>query len=258
MSVSFPMDAVFGWLLASVRLLALFTTGPFFGHSSVSARIRVALAMVVAWTLSPVLSFDFDPSRAGAIELGGAIGAEVVVGLAMGFLAKLIFTSFGLLGEFISIQGGLGAARVLDPASGASSVAMAAAFQAFAMLVFLAIDGHQALLLAAAESFQLLPLGAGAPSGDAFMAIGSAGSVIFATAARLALPVTVAMMVSNAGLGLLGRAIPQLNLMTLQLPAHVAMLLLLVAFGARELTEHMASILMPWMENLSPVLAGGR
>ena len=99
---------------------------------------------------------------------------------------------------------------------------------------------------------------ANARRNDAFMAIGSAGSVIFATAARLALPVTVAMMVSNAGLGLLGRAIPQLNLMTLQLPAHVALLPLLVAFGARELVDHMAAILLPWMENLSPVMAGGR
>jgi flagellar biosynthetic protein FliR len=134
---------------------------------------------------------------------------------------------------------------------------MAAAFQAFAMLTFLAIDGHQALLLAAGESFQLLPLGAGAPSGDAFLAIANAGSVIFATAARLALPVTVAMLVANAGLGLVGRAIPQLNLMTIQLPAHVAMLLLLVAFGARELTDSMASILVPWMESLSPMVAGG-
>jgi flagellar biosynthetic protein FliR len=193
----------------------------------------------------------------GALELAGLVLGEALIGVAMGFAARVIFAAFSLLGEFISLQGGLGAARVLDPTSGASSVVLAAAFQSFSLLTFLAIDGHHALLLSAAESFQQLPLGGGGPSLGVLAAIGQTGSMVYALALRLALPVTVAMLVTNAALGLLGRAIPQLNLMTLQLPAHVAFLLLLVALGARGMLDLMAESLLPWLSGLA-VTVGGR
>jgi flagellar biosynthetic protein FliR len=179
-----------------------------------------------------------------------------VIGLAIGFAAQLVFHAFGLLGEFLSTQGGIGAARMLDPTSGTSSVALAVALQDVALLTYLAIGGHHALLRGAAESFARLPVGAGGPPVGAFLAIAGMGSMLYATAARLALPVTVALLVTNAGLGLLGRAIPQLNLMTLQLPAHVAGLLLLLALGATALVDEAAALLGPWTGHVVDVVTG--
>ena len=58
------------------------------------------------------------------------------------------------------------------------------------------------------------------------------GGVLFEVAVRIAAPVTAAMLLANIAVGILGRTIPQLNLMALQLPAHVGVTLLLMGVGA--------------------------
>ena len=241
--------------IASLRLLALFTTAPVFGHGAVAVRIRTAFALVVAWSLAPALAIE---PAAGALGWAGLVLGELLVGLTLGFAVRLVFAAFDLFGEFVSIQGGLGAASVVDPSSGASSLALASAFQAFMLLVFVAIDGHHDVLRAAALSYEVLPVGAGGPASLAFLDVVRLASGIFEIAVRLAAPVTVAMMLSNVAMGILGRAIPQLNLMMLQLPAHVVMTLGLLMLGAGSLIRASEQWITIWPTQVVNALVAGR
>jgi len=78
---------------------------------------------------------------------------------------------------------------------------------------------------------------------QALESVARLGATIFQIAVHLALPITAAMVVSNVAVGILGRAIPQLNLMALQLPAHVATTLLILGLGAAPLTDVIARTL---------------
>jgi flagellar biosynthetic protein FliR len=253
-SAEIAVDALLGWLLASTRMLALFAAAPLFGNLSIPPRVRLGLALAVALAIAP------EPApgaiRGDVLHFAGLAAGEALIGLAIGFAAQLVFHAFGLLGDFLSTQGGIGAARMFDPTSGVSSVALAVVLQDVALLTYLGIGGHHALLRGAADSFARLPVGGSGPPVGAFLAIAGMGSTLYATAARLALPVTVALLVTNAALGLLGRAIPQLNLMTLQLPAHVAGLLLLLALGATPLVDEAAELLEAWTDHVLGVVTG--
>lgn len=251
-----PPEGV-AWGLAAVRVLALFLVAPVFGHLSVPVRVRVGLALGVTVALLPVLPELPAGPAAGPWGLAGAVLGEVLSGVTLGFAVQLIFAAFGLLGEFVSIQGGLGAARVLDPTSGASSVALASLFQVFALLGYLAIGGHHDLLRALADSLHSIPLGGGGPERGAFAAVVGLGGSIFSVAARLAAPVTVAVFVANLALGILGRIMPQLNLMTVQLPAHIAFLLILLLLGATRMSAALAGILDGWTATALGAVAGG-
>ena len=242
-------------LVASLRILALFTAAPLFGHSAVPVRVRVAFAVVVSAAVAPSVEL---PLGSGSVAWGGLVLQESLIGLALGFSMRLIFAAFDLLGEFVSIQGGLGAATVVDPASGASSLALATTLQTFMLLVFLAMDGHHDVVRAAAHSYAVLPPGGGLPAAGAFLGIAKLGGEIFAMAARLAAPFTVAMLVSNIAVGIMGRAIPQLNLMMLQLPAHVAMTLGLLLLGAGTLVDAARGDLAAWPERSLGLLVSGR
>ena len=245
MTGSPPLDEALAWSVASVRLVIFFLVAPVFGYSALPSRVRVAFAMAVTLALAPVVPM---PETGGLLSLGGVVAGEVLLGLALGFAARLLFAAFDLLGEFVSIQGGLGAAQVVDPASGSSSVALASTFGVFTLLIFLAIDGHHALLRAVAESYARVPVGAGGPSESAFLAVAGLGASIFELAVRLAAPFTIAMFVSNVAVGILGRVIPQLNLMMLQLPAHVALTLALLALGAGVIVRASSDELLRWPE----------
>ena len=158
------------------------------------------------------------------------------------------------LGEFVAIQGGLGAARSLDPTSGASSVAIGTAFNTFAMLIFLIIGGHHQLIRGAVASFESLPIGGELPDESLYREIAALGSVIWELAFRLAAPISVAIFVQNMATGVLARAMPQLNLLLVNLPLHVGTMLFLVGFGATEFVHAFKDVLETWPSRVFAIL----
>ncbi len=243
-----------GTLLASVRVIAMFQIVPVFSHSGVPIRARTALALVITWLVGPTVPTDIFASP--ALGLAAFVLQEAAIGLLMGFAATLLFAAFDLLGEFISIQGGLGAASVVDPASGASSLALATTLRTFALLAFVALDGHLELLRALALSYDHLPVGEGGPEAAAFRAVVGLASSMFEIGFRLAAPIAVTMLITNLGVGILGRVIPQLNLMMLQLPAQVALSLGLVMLGAGHLIDATREWAEPWPEMVLRAVIG--
>lgn len=242
MSAALPLEhvAVFG--LASVRLIAFFAAVPFFGHRLVPFRIRLSLALLIAWWGAPLWAAALPQAEIGPLAF--AVVREFSIGFAIGFSLSLVFTGIALMAEYVSIQGGFGAAAVLDPTSGAQSVVMTILVQAIAMLVFLTIDGHHIALRAIHESFARLPIGGSGPDATVFGSIAALGASIFDVALRIGAPITAVMLVSNAVVGALGRAIPQLNLMSVQLPAQIALLLIVLGVGAASWTETVAEVLL--------------
>jgi flagellar biosynthetic protein FliR len=252
-----PLDQAAAFALAMVRLLALFLVAPVFSHSVVPMRVRAALAFATTWATADLWSGAELP----LLEVGPALAAvahEALVGATLGFATGLVFSGIALLGEFASIQGGLGAATVLDPTSGASSVVLTSLTQVFAIVVFLALDGHHVVLHALLLSFEGLPLGGSGATLDpeVFSAVASLGALIFEVAVRLAAPITAVMLLSNVAVGMLGRAIPQLNLMALQLPAHIGLTLLILGLAAGPFTDAMAETLSRLTERAIGVTFG--
>lgn len=238
------------WWLVSVRVAALLFAAPIFGERTVPARVRVALAVTTAVAIAPALPVESLPLDASVWTVGVAVLGEALVGLALGFAARLVFAGIGLAGQVVSIQSGLGAAAVLDPTTGERSLAMATLFQTAAALVYLAIDGHHHLLRALALSLGPFPVGGGGPSPADLAALASLGTGMFEIAVRVAAPITVAMLVTNVALGILGRAMVQMNLMMVQLPAQILIALVLLFLGAGPMTDALAHLLGGWSERV--------
>ena len=241
--------------LATVRTIGLLMTGPLFGHASVPIRVRAGIGLVIAIVIAPVVP------TAQALETSvpamiTAVAAEALVGVTMGFALQLIFMTFAPLGELISTQGGLGSANVLDSASGSSTVVLGVLLQSFAIVVFLAIGGHHEVLRGLAASFERIPVGTASLSRDFLASAANLGGALFEVTARLAAPVTTVMLVANVGIGILGRAIPQLNLMALQLPANVAVILLILGLAAGPFSDVVANTLTGFTDRAFGMLLG--
>ena len=257
MTLELPFALMWTLPLASVRVLAMMIAAPIFGHAAVPVRVRVAFGVVLAAFLSPVVAPDVDLADPSPLIAAGWVAQEALIGVTVGFGLRLIFEVFAPVGELISLQGGLGAANVLDPSSGASSVVLGVLLQVFSLVVFLAVDGHHALLRGLALSFERLPIGGAMMPTEAFSMISGLGATLYDVAARLAAPLTVVMLVTNVGVGILGRSIPQLNLMALQLPAHIAITLLILGLIANPLGEAIAGILTGFTDDVLFQLLGG-
>jgi flagellar biosynthetic protein FliR len=127
---------------------------------------------------------------------------------------------------------GLSLAQMIDPQWGSSSSALGAIFELIAVLVFFSLNGHRLLIEALNTSYALFPL-AGEKLAASRMIVGSAGQ-IFSIALRVSAPVVIGLLLSDAVLGIMSRAIPQMNVFFVAMPLQFAfgMLLLLLSLPA--------------------------
>lgn len=243
-------------LAGTVRLLSLFLVAPMFGHRAIPARLRMAFALAVAGSLGGLTGAASIPDADTSHGLTRVILGEALLGFSLGFATRLVFAGFSLMGEIISVQGGLGAANVLDPASGASTPAMASLTNLFAILALTSLGGDHALLQSVVASLERIPVGSVALDRSFLSGIAGLGFVVFEVAVKLAMPVTCALMLANLSVGILGRTIPQLNLMTVQLPALLGLTFLLLTLGGEAFVEALSRTIEAWIGRVAGLMLG--
>ena len=206
------------FLLPLARVLAMVATAPVLNHQSIPVSVKIGLSAIIAALIAPTLPPLPDSillSWNGVLVLMQQIG----VGVAFGFTLRLIFAGIEFGGDMIGMQMGLSFATMMNPQSGMANPVTGSFLSIVASLVFLGIDGHLAMIAAISESFHAFPIGV--PSGgSALMArdLATMGGQVFSIAMHLSLPVVAALMICNLALGVMMRAAPQLNLMSIGFP----------------------------------------
>lgn len=194
-----------------IRILAMLATAPVFDNRTVQRKTRVALAALIAIMMMPLLPAPPVLSSAQAIPV---LLQQILVGVAMGFSMRLVFAAFEMAGDLLGLQMGLAFAQFIDPARGSQTPLIGSFLGVLASLVFLVIDGHLLVIAAVVQSFELIPVSANLTVVNS-QNIAQAGSIMFMLALQISLPVLAAVLISNIVLGILARAAPQLNVMSI-------------------------------------------
>ena len=208
-------------LLVLARIAGLVLAAPVFGHLLVPVRVRAGLAVLMAVALAAALARAPSDAPATLPGLVGALAVESALGAVLGLVAQFIFAGVQLGGQIAGLQMGFGIVNLIDPQSHAQVTIVAQWQQLLALLVFLVLDVHHLLLRALLESFRTAPPGALAMSAVGLPAAVGLASGIFVIGARIAAPVMIALLLSNATLGLLARTVPQLNVFVVGFPLNV-------------------------------------
>lgn len=219
--ISFTDAQLNAWLINFIwpltRILGLLMVTPVFGHRAVPARVKVGLGVFIALIVSPALPPMPD------VGLGTWYGLLVLVqqfliGVAIGFVMRVVFTAVEAAGEIVGLQMGLGFAAFFDPQSAGQTMVLARFFNILAVLVFLAVNGHLLVLGILVESFQTLPIAAQPVSAAGFRNVAAFGSTIFVVGLQLSLPLIAILLMTNLALGILTRSAPQLNIFAIGFP----------------------------------------
>jgi flagellar biosynthetic protein FliR len=209
------------WLAAFIfpmaRILALVASAPIIGNKQVPARIKVGFAMLITFLLAPTLNIPTDIQASSGQGLFILL-QQILVGLAMGFTMRLVFTAIELAGDIMGMQMGLGFASFYDPVNAAQTQVLAQFLGIVAALAFLSMNGHLYMLEALAESFHAFPISTQVPSAKAMHTLALWGGSIFSQALRLSLPLIAALLITNLALGILTRSAPQLNIFAIGFP----------------------------------------
>jgi flagellar biosynthetic protein FliR len=107
-----------------------------------------------------------------------------------------------------------------------------------ATLIFLAIGGHVLVIGILLRSFETFPVGVAFVGEANFVALLEWSAMIFLGGVLLALPVMVALLLVNAGVGVITRAAPSLNIFAVGFPVffltgYAILILSMPGIGAR-------------------------
>lgn len=237
-----------------IRIAATLMAAPLFGSRALPMRLRLVFALVLTLVMAPMLpatpplAFFTDASLMLLVR-------EFLIGLVLGFALQLVFEAVALGGELLSASMGLSFAQMSDPLRGTSSTVLSSFLQALAVLSFLSLGGHLALVEWLRESFTLQPIGAAPLSTAMLLSMVQEGTQLFAGALRVALPGVCALLLVNLAFGVMNRAAPALNMMSVGFPISLTAGLVILSMSLGSIQSVFAEMLMA-LGNRLPQLLG--
>ena len=226
------MQALPGWAFAFVlvlsRVSAVVVLLPGIGESEPPAMLRAGLTLGMTLLLLPVVA-PLVPAAPGDIWRDLLmVGAELLAGGLLGWLARLLVLALPMAGNIISYMIGLSSVLQPDPQLGQTTVLAKALGLASTVLVL--STGLYALPIAAlAGSYRLVAPGHLLPMADTTQAVVAAVAEGFALAMQLAAPLVFAGTLWQLGLALCARLVPNLQIYVAAVPGQIAGGLLLLS-----------------------------
>jgi len=246
------------FLLVFFRLGAMLSVAPVVGHRSIPVPHRAGLAAMLALVLTPVVG----RAKVAGDDLFGlvfAIGGELLIGIAIGTVASLVVAAVHTASELVGFQMGLGMGAVFDPTFGSNATVFTRLQEMLALLLFLAIDGHHALVLAVAGSFHRLAPGLAYSPEPLAGGLVSMGGDVFRAGLELSAPLVGVLFLVNVVMALLARVAPSMNVFALAMPIAVAVgliaFLTLLPGSMTSMGRHFAAVPA---DVTSLLLGGGR
>lgn len=213
-------------LAVAARTLPLMATSPFGALVRLPSVAQTGLGLVIAaWTVSMVPAADQIPA---GLTWGGlllALLANGALGLALALAAEFFFAVFTLGGAWLDMALGFTFTAVFAPA-GEPATLLERVLGLFGTTVFLTIGGLTDMVASiAASTARLTPFGIRLTfaTGDSIMAgLGTVFETAVTAALTAILPIVLAVIVVNVVVGVLGRLVPQLNLLAVDFPVLMA------------------------------------
>jgi flagellar biosynthesis protein FliR len=236
--VNFDIATLPAWAFAFVLVLgrigAALTLLPGLGEAAPPPMVRAGLALGITVLLLPGIAPLVPLVPVDVVSAAGMITAEVITGLWLGWLARLLVLALPIAGQLIAFMLGVSNVLVTDPELSAQSSALEQLFSLAAPLAVLVSGLYAVPLAALAGSYDLIKPGALLPAGDGTMVAVRAVGQCFALALKLASPFVLAAIVWHVTIGLLSRLVPQVQVYFVALPGQIlgGLLLLAMLVGA--------------------------
>lgn len=198
-----------------LRIGAMLLAVPILSIDAVTVRIRILLTLMLTFLIYPLVDWPIiDPvSAAGLSEIVN----QILIGVLMGLFLQIVTAAVVVGGQAIANAMGLSMATMVDP--GLGTVPLVSQFLLIlAILIFLSVGGHMLVIGILLRSFETFPVGEAFVQTANFATLVEWSAMIFLGGVLLALPVMVALLLVNAGVGVITRAAPSLNIFAVGFP----------------------------------------
>lgn len=224
------------FLLVLFRVSGIVLATPLFSAAVLPARVKVLLSAAIALAVFPLVRSSVTVQLTVSSALAGMVG-ELMIGLFVGLSVTLMMLGVQVAAQVVSYQAGIALGQAFNPMLDDESTVIAQLYFLVAMMVFLAVGGHRAVVVAVLDSFQSVPPLQFQVTEDLVAFLVDLLTACCTMAIRVAAPVILALMLAFMTLGFISKTVPQLNILTVGFPIKIAMALLLMALTMMSLED---------------------
>lgn len=246
------------FLLTVFRLAGLFLFAPVLTSSMVPVRYKAIMVFLLGAAVFPMVSVRIPAGAlpVDVITMVPLLVREAIVGFTIGLIASIPMLSLEMSGVIAGQQMGLGLARVYNPDSDSEADVLGQMLYTIALGGFLAGRGVESMMDSVLETFDTIPLGA---VDCALAPLGTVTGVLtagFELAIRVTTPVSGAVLLMTIVLGVVGKTMPQINIMSVGFTFKIAIGLLALIFGLSAVGDTTAEVVRDTMLTVQAWAAG--
>lgn len=241
-------------IMVLTRVGGIFTFNPIFGRNNVPGYIKAGATLLLTLVMVSGGSMEYTlPS--GLLAFVFDMMKELVVGLLLGFFVNLILTVFGMAGEVIDMQLGLGMAKSYDPTFGSVGLTTQI-YNYWFILYFFAVGGHLSYIELFAISYDTVPIGFDSFNINIAYILVMYFETVLTLGVKLAMPFIAASLVTEFCIGVMMKAVPTIHVfvINIQIKLLVGFVVLTASCGA--VSEFMGMLMGLMFENLNGLLQG--
>ncbi len=224
-SIPLPLDMLpaeaFVYLAVFARVAAMMMLFPGFGERNIQARIKILMAAVVVLTITPVVRPMVPPMPENMMAMLMLIGLEVVIGIALGALVRMLMGALQVAGQIIAFSTGLAYAQGFDPTQGIQTTLVGTILAIIAVTMIFVTDLHHLMLAGIVDSYWVFAPGNLPPIEDFAQTAIRVTAETFSLAMRMAAPFLVVGLTVYIGVGILSRLMPAVQIFFIVMPANI-------------------------------------
>ena len=229
---------IVGFMLVMARIGPLFMLAPVFSSRMIPGRVRAMVAMAIALVLAPVANHG-QHLPTDSLAVTPLFVKEVTVGLAFALAVGVLASAVQAAGSLLDTLVGFSFGALIDPFDNSPAAILGQLYSIFATMIFLLTGGDHIMIMGLAKSYDIVPLGkVPAVSHLAALATTDLTSVLV-VGLEIAAPVMIALLLADIAFALVSRAVPQMNVFAVGLPAKVLIGFATVAASLPFLATHL-------------------
>ncbi len=213
---------VLAFFVVFARVGTAFVVMPGFSAAYVPEQVRLLIALLLTFTVFPMVSPLMPALPTSPAELVLMLGVESLIGIFLGLIGRVLLGTLQTTGTLVALFSSLANAFVRDPIAEQQSSVFGGFLVTLGLIIVFVTDTHHLMIRAVIDSYDIFAPGAAIEIGDFADFLAHQVAASFSVGVRMAAPFIVAGIAYYLGLGLLGRLMPQLPVFFFGLPVQVA------------------------------------
>ncbi|MBC6002536.1 Yop proteins translocation protein U [uncultured Clostridium sp.] len=201
-----------------IRLIAFFSCINIIFPSGTPNAFKVTFTLFMSVIISFTVNVHLEVSS--IYDFIHIAVIETITGLVLGYITSVCINSLKIAGSLIDQQLGLSMINIYDPNSHENNTLIENMVYWIGIMVFFSMNGHHKLITGISQSFKLVKVGSPILTNN-YGYIVNVFIQCFVIGFKIAVPIILALIITDFIMGLISRSVPQLNVMIIGMPLKI-------------------------------------